>query len=305
MNERGKSDEERDRAAELKKSVSLFASTLEATADGILVVDETRKIVVYNRKFLELWRIPLDVIESRDDRRLVEFIKTQLVEPNEFVESVERSYANPTAPCFSRLELVDKRVFERYCQPQMLDGAVVGRVWSFRDVTARERAEADLRRSEELFRTLIENAEDLITIFNRDWTIRYESPAIEKIIGYKPSELRGRSLLEIVHPDERRAILKAMRYKIEHPGETVRVHTRIRHKNGGYRVLEGLSVNLLDNPAVAGIVSNTRDVTESEQTEAALRTSEERYRTIFDRDLAANSISTPDARLLDCNSTLR
>ncbi|MBA3321303.1 MAG: PAS domain S-box protein, partial [Pyrinomonadaceae bacterium] len=150
------------------------------------------------------------------------------------------------------------------------------------DITERKQAEQALRSNVQLFRTLVENAEDLITIFNRDWTIRYESPAVEKMLGFKPSELRGRHLLETVHPCDRRAILRAMKYKTEHPGELVPVKGRIRHKDGSYRILEGRSVNLLENPAVGGIVANTRDVTERERAEAALRESEEKFRLIVE-----------------------
>lgn len=287
----------------LDESVSLLASTLELTADGILVVDNNRKIVFYNQKFLDLWSISQDLIERRDDLEVIEFVKNQLKNSDQFAQTIERVYADASAECAETLELADNRIYERYCRRQLFGNKQIGHVWSFRDVTARETAQADLRRNEELFRTLIENAEDLITIFNRDWTIRYESPAVEKVLGFKPKELRGRGLLNLVHPEDRGDTVRAMRYKIAHPGEVIRLKVRLRHKNGLYRMLSGSSVNLLDNPAVAGIVANTRDVTEREEIARSLKISEERYRAIFDKDLAANSISTTDGRLLDCNES--
>jgi PAS domain S-box-containing protein len=132
-------------AAERETTLSLLRATLESTADGILVVDGSGRIVSFNRKFVELWGIPDSVIEARDDDRALDFVLGQLRDPDAFVRKVRELYADADAKSFDILEFNDGRVLERYSQPQEVAGETVGRVWSFRDVTERQRAERQLR----------------------------------------------------------------------------------------------------------------------------------------------------------------
>lgn len=132
----------RKRAEEvLRRSYSLLESTLESTADGILVVDGAQRIVRHNRRFAEMWRIPDDILATGSDEAFRMSVCDQLIDPEGFLRGIEALYAAPEESSVNTILLADGRVFERYSQPQRLGERVVGRVWSFRDVTARVHAE--------------------------------------------------------------------------------------------------------------------------------------------------------------------
>lgn len=130
--------------AELEKSFSLIKATLESTADGILVVDRNSKVVQYNQKFAEMWRIPEDVIKSMDADLFVKYVADQLTVPDEFIRLMKQPGDDPEITTSDILEFNDGRVFERYSQHQRVSGNSVGRVWSFRDITESKKAEAEL-----------------------------------------------------------------------------------------------------------------------------------------------------------------
>ena len=128
---------------ELKRSLSLLRATLESTADGILVVDSNGKVAGYNQKFLEHWRIPVTLVNQNDDASLIAYVLDQLKDPDGFLGKVTELYSKPSAESFDMLEFNHGRIFERYSLPQRMESEIVGRVWSFRNVTDRKRAELE------------------------------------------------------------------------------------------------------------------------------------------------------------------
>jgi PAS domain S-box-containing protein len=135
----------------------------------------------------------------------------------------------------------------------------------------RLRVEDALRRSEEHFRSLIEHSSDIITIISRDGTITYESPSLERVLGFKPEELIGRNAFDWIHPQDVPAVIDALTSPGGHSATSQSVEYRVQHKNGSWRVLETLGTNLLDEPGVAGIIINSRDITERKQAEEQIR----------------------------------
>ena len=134
-----------DTKVRLESSLSLLETTLDASADGLLVVDLDGKVTAYNQTFLTLWRIPPDIAAKRDDAELLATVLDQVDEPEQFLRQVQVLYGAPEQKSYDVVTFKDGRVFERYSAPQRLAGRIVGRVWSFRDVTERTRAERQAR----------------------------------------------------------------------------------------------------------------------------------------------------------------
>lgn len=124
---------------------SLIEAAFEATADGLLVVNTRGQVVRFNQRFLQLWHIPPEVAAAAvgNNQILQAYVVDQLDDPKAFIARLQVLYADFEAESFDALYFKDGRVFERYSRPQRMEGAVVGRVWSFRDVTARVRAEEE------------------------------------------------------------------------------------------------------------------------------------------------------------------
>ncbi len=131
----------------LREAMSLLTATLESTADGILVVSSEGEIAGVNNQFLSMWGIPRELLATRDDESVMAFVLDQLQDPAQFVEKVVALYADPTAESHDVLDFRDGRTIERYSRPQKVAGEVVGRVWSFRDVTAAKVAQDRIARA--------------------------------------------------------------------------------------------------------------------------------------------------------------
>jgi len=135
----------RQAEASLHETLSLFATTFESTADGIVVMSLEGQIVTANQKFIEMWSVPPHLIESKDGDSLVQHVAEQLLEPEGFRKAIADTYTTPHATVTEILELKDGRIIERYSQPQYLEDRPIGRVACFRDITERSRAEERLR----------------------------------------------------------------------------------------------------------------------------------------------------------------
>ncbi|HVM59962.1 MAG TPA: PAS domain S-box protein [Verrucomicrobiae bacterium] len=131
------------------------------------------------------------------------------------------------------------------------------------------------------FRSLIENTSDVITILDPSGVIRYESPSIERVLGYRPEELVGHSAFELIHPDDVARIQIIFHEALSQSGAVRCGEFRYQHKDGSWRVFEAIGKNLVNDPAVRGIIVNSRDITERKRVDDALRLSEERYRNLF------------------------
>jgi len=156
--------------ANLKKTLSLLNASLESTADGILVVDQEGTVTSHNQNFVTMWNIPAEIVKSLDHKKIVSYFQSQIKGPDGFLANMNDLLLHQSRESYDMIELNDGRIFERYSKPQKIGKEVVGRVWSFRDITARKRSEenlvASLQEKEVLLREIhhrVKNNLQLIT----------------------------------------------------------------------------------------------------------------------------------------------
>jgi diguanylate cyclase (GGDEF)-like protein/PAS domain S-box-containing protein len=149
-------------------------------------------------------------------------------------------------------------------------GRVVRYEGALEDVTDRRRAEEGLRASEERFRALVQNASDMITVLETGGTVRYASPSHQRLLGHAPEELAGRNLLDLVHSEDRPLVDNALQCLVDLPDENLTIEYRCQHRNGTWRMIESTASNLLEHPAVTGIVLNSHDITDRKRAEERL-----------------------------------
>ncbi len=146
------------------------------------------------------------------------------------------------------------------------------------DITDRKQAEFSLQQREAHFRALIEHSSDVITVLNPDGTIRFESPSIERLLGYAQHELNGRSAFEFVHHEDLPAVAEKFQLLLQQPGTPQLSEFRFRHKDGSWRNFEGIGRVICDPDGRYSVIVNSRDITERKRTESMLRTSQEKLR---------------------------
>jgi PAS domain-containing protein len=136
-----------DREEDLGETYAMLESALDAAQDGLLIIDKEGNFVRYNDRLKEIWDLPAHLLEKGDSEAAIQYVKDQLVDPDAFEEKTESLLNNPEEESSDILEFKDGRVVERYSNPHRHDGKIIGRVWSFRDVTDEYRRDDDTENS--------------------------------------------------------------------------------------------------------------------------------------------------------------
>ncbi|MGA2238964.1 MAG: PAS domain S-box protein [Candidatus Bathyarchaeia archaeon] len=255
----------------LRESVSLLRATLESTADGILVVDREGKVSTFSRRFAEMWRIPEPLLETKDHAKLLQFVMNQLDDPKQFLEKVQQLYSEPESESFDILRFKDGRVFERHSQPQTIGEEIVGRVWSFRDVTQRKRAEEALRENEERYRTLVEGAVTAVGVADPIGRLTYVNKALADLLGYSAKELLGRSFVDFLRPEDKDRVMSMFPQGASAQEKAPDVEFRVLRKDGNLRHVWTRPTRLAVRGETAGFEVIVVDITERKRMEEKLK----------------------------------
>lgn len=203
-----------------------------ASLDGLLLVDEQGKIISYNPRFLEIWDMPIGIVESKNDDVLLQFAMTQLIHPEQFLARVHHVYAHH-AHVTDELDFKNGKIVERTGYPVIGEnGQYYAWSWTFRDVTKQRKYEREISESEERFRTLAETLPQLIWITDTHGKRIYASSRWESYTGIKPDG--EESFREMVHPDDWPVIGKAWSESLA-TGSLYKTEVRMRDRSGNYR----------------------------------------------------------------------
>lgn len=217
-----------------RRAISLLEAQQEASLDGILVIDENRKVASYNDKFLKIWRVPMNRVSLQDDQKLLNYVLSMIADRDAFIQKVEYLYDHPNETSRDEIELRDGRYLDRYSAPVVSPaGEHFGRMWLFREVTERKVAEQDLIRTASLLEAVQEASIDGILVidenrkvvshnkkFEEIWRIPRELAAQrddEKLLGY---------VLTMIENCD--AFVEKVEYLYDHPEETSRDEIELR-----------------------------------------------------------------------------
>ncbi|BAZ40767.1 multi-sensor hybrid histidine kinase [Calothrix sp. NIES-4101] len=171
------------------------------------------------------------------------------------------------------------------------------------EINEHKRTEAILRQSEARFRALSETSPDIITLCDPQANVFYQSPSVERTLGYLPAEFLGHQPLTSVHPDDLANIQAIMANMLAKPGIPLVLEYRLRHKNGSWVWLECVATNCLHDDDIGAFLFLSRDITQRKRTEAALRDSEERYRSVIKAIREGIVVHDAEGRIITCNAS--
>jgi PAS domain S-box-containing protein len=291
---------ERKQAEEmLQLTNTILSSQNEATIDGILVVDDSGKIISYNRRFIEIWGIPDDVITSRSDERVLQSVFDKLFDPEEFLARVRYLYTHKEEKSREEIRLADSRILDRYSAPLIgSDGRYYGRIWHFRDITNQKKAEEEIARIAQEWEITFNATTDGICLIDADQKIqRCNNRMSEMLGGMRHEDLAGKPCWAVVHKTT--GPIPACPFV---SAKKTLKRTRIELPAGDLWFEVTADPVFDSSGSFAGVVHIMRDVTERKRVEEALQKSELRYRNLFNssRD-AMMSLEPPSWRFNSCN----
>ncbi|MGB1241117.1 MAG: PAS domain S-box protein [Chitinophagales bacterium] len=251
---------------QLAHAHSLLEATIESTTDGLLVVSTKGEMLQFNQKFLDMWQISREMMDGEGS--IIDYLLPQIEEPEKFVKLLSEIYDNLEATSFDMVYFRDGRIFERYSQPQKIGSQIVGRVWSFRDVTQKVQTEKELRESEFLFRSLFEESPIgiVIDVHKKNKLVRVNNK-FAKMMGYSMEELANMTAKDITYSEDLYNYKPGLNSVVANKGMDCNFEKRYKTKEG--EMIWGdvsLSVVRQKDNSVTHKVVMIQDITEKKKT---------------------------------------
>ncbi len=252
---------------------SLGEALLYSTMDALVAIDGSGRVRLFNPAAERMFGIPAAEIVGRS---LDSIIPARAREGHRLLvrRVIGKSPHPRMAVALGEMWGVRADGEEFPIEASLLEMRVGGQRWFvrvLRDTTKRKRAEAALAASEQRFRSLTENSSEIINLLDGSGRIVYENPRSFRTLGYSCGELLGRDAFDLLHPEDRPRATQMFADLLREPGGTRQLEARVRTKTGGWRVGEILAKNLLHDPAVRGVILNTRDITERRRAQEELK----------------------------------
>jgi PAS domain S-box-containing protein len=242
-----------------EKNASLLQAALDSTADGIFVVDNDRKITSYNKKFCAIWGIPEHTLDAAREAAALSYISPLVEDIQEFTDRRNELYSHPGRESYDMVRLKDGRVFERYSKPQKIGNTIVGRVWSYRDITERMHAEELLQESLEKFRIIATSTPDHIIVQDKD--LRY-TLVINPQMDLTEKEMIGKTDYDLVSKEDADKLTTIKRRVLE-TGTATKNESTITGSRGEKNYFAGSYVPKRNKSGeIDGIIGYFRNVTE-------------------------------------------
>ena len=266
---------ERKRANdELRSKTAFLEAQANSPIDGMLVVDANGQRILCNQRFVEIWGIPEHVLVDTSDAKTLQHVSSMVKNPREFLEKVSYLYSHPSETCHDEVEFRNGTTLDRYSSPVVDgNGTYYGRIFTFRDITQRKRAEAALRESEAQFRQLTETIREVFFVLNPEpLQTLYVSPGYDAIFGRPRKEAYVNTLawLDSVHPDDKERISHSL--AVSRQGPPTQTEFRLLRPNGSVGWIRARTFPAHDKSGTFyRIVGIAEDITEQRALEEQLR----------------------------------
>jgi PAS domain S-box-containing protein len=269
------------KAQELARSLAMVRATLESSFDGILVTDGNGRVTEFNERYLAIWGLPRERVEFGEHNCLMELCAPQLKEPERYLNRIAEINATRVLGSADIFQFKDGRTYERFSAVQYVDEQIVGRVWTFRDVTAQKRAEFELRQQREWFQVTLASIGDSVITTDTLGRVTFLNPVAEQMTGWKTTEALGlplESVFNIVNEYSLQRVENPVG-KVLREGLTIGLanHTLLVARDGTEIAIEDSAAPIRDlNGNICGAVMVFHDVTTRRRAELALREADRR-----------------------------
>ena len=267
----------------LRESEEMYKTLIKTSPEAVTVTDLKGDIIYVSERTLDLYgfdspedmlgKNAMDFIAPEEHNKVLLNIKKTL-EKN-IVNNVQYTMMKKDKSLFTG-ELSSSLVKDLNNQPKAF-------IATARDITKRKQIEKTLKENEKRFRSMFENSSDVIMTLDIEKNVKYITPSIERVFGYKPNNIVGTSAVGYIHPDDLNLAISTISEVIEKPEVPITVQLRFKNDKDNWQFIEATANNLLHIPEINGIVVNFHDITEKRKTFEALQESEEKFRNLAEQ----------------------